>query len=168
MNLHAVLQSQYLAALAMLEKAIIVCPDELWDAPTDTNKFWHIAYHAIFYTHLYLQPREDDFAAWDKARENYNFMGTLPAPPHEKVKVEAAYTKAEILEYLALFRQEIPETVAMLDLASEESGFSWISLNKLELQFYNIRHLQQHTGELCERLGTRAQIDVDWVGKVHD
>ncbi len=167
MNLHAVLQSQYLASLAMLEKAIEKCPDDLWDNPADTNKFWHIAYHAIFYTHLYLQPTESDFAPWDKARENYNFMGTLPWPPHEEVKIEKAYTKAEVLEYLALFRQEIPEKVAILDLDAEESGFDWISLNKMELQFYNIRHLQQHVGELCERLGVQAQIDVDWVGRVH-
>jgi hypothetical protein len=33
----------------------------------------------------------------------------------------------------------------------------------LELQLYNIRHLQLHTGELCERLGTTG-VDVEWVG----
>ena len=37
-------------------------------------------------------------------------------------------------------------------------------MGKLELQIYNLRHLQQHTGELMERLGSRAGIDVDWVG----
>ena len=44
-----------------------------------------------------------------------------------------------------------------------ESGFDWLAFNKLELQFYNIRHLQQHVGELCERLGM-GKVDVDWVG----
>jgi hypothetical protein len=37
-------------------------------------------------------------------------------------------------------------------------------MGKLELQFYTIRHLQQHTGELCERLGTEAGIEIGWVG----
>ena len=55
------------------------------------------------------------------------------------------------------------ERVPQLDLEAE-SGFGWLPFGKLELQFYNIRHLQQHTGELMERLGTRAHVDVDWVG----
>ena len=42
-------------------------------------------------------------------------------------------------------------------------GFYWLPFNKLELQFYNIRHIQQHTGELYERLGTRENIELDWV-----
>jgi hypothetical protein len=37
-------------------------------------------------------------------------------------------------------------------------------MNKFELQIYTIRHLQQHSGELMERLGSRANISVDWVG----
>ncbi len=57
--------------------------------------------------------------------------------------------------------------VPALDLAGA-SGFDWLPMNKLELQFYNIRHLQLHTGELCERLGTEAKIDVAWVGMAPD
>ena len=57
----------------------------------------------------------------------------------------------------------MPGHVDALDLQAE-SGFDWLPFNKLELQFYNIRHIQQHTGELCERLGTVGDIEVDWVG----
>jgi hypothetical protein len=53
--------------------------------------------------------------------------------------------------------------VDSLDLKAE-SGFYWLPFDKLELQFYNIRHVQQHTGELCERLGARGDLQVDWVG----
>jgi hypothetical protein len=28
---------------------------------------------------------------------------------------------------------------------------------------YHIRHLQHHIGELCERLGTRENVEVDWI-----
>jgi hypothetical protein len=45
-----------------------------------------------------------------------------------------------------------------------ESGFYWLPFDKLELQFYNIRYLQQHTGELCERLGAHGELQVQWVG----
>ena len=55
------------------------------------------------------------------------------------------------------------EQVDSLDLEAE-SGFYWLPFDKLELQIYNIRHIQQHTGELCERLGARGDIEVGWVG----
>ncbi len=90
-------------------------------------------------------------------------MGPLPWPPHEEPKIDEPYTKGDMLEYLAVCQKQVEEQVTDLNLESE-SGFDWIPLNKLELQFYNIRHLQQHIGELCERLGTQ-KIDVDWVGR---
>jgi hypothetical protein len=45
--------SQHLHPLR--ERSIEKCPDRLWNDPADKNKFWHVAYHALFYTHLYLQ-----------------------------------------------------------------------------------------------------------------
>ena len=74
-----------------------------------------------------------------------------------------SYPKKDMLEYLEFCRQEIDTQVAALNL-EDESGFPWIPFNKQELQFYNIHHLQHHTGELCERLGTVAGIDIKWVG----
>lgn len=47
------------------------------------------------------------------------------------------------------------------------SGFEWLPFNKLELQIYSIRHIQQHAGELMERLGTRADAEIAWVGMKH-
>jgi hypothetical protein len=48
----------------------------------------------------------------------------------------------------------------------KESGFSWLPFDKLELQFYNIRHLQHHVGELSDSLG-RVGVEIDWVGMAH-
>ena len=33
----------------------------------------------------------------------------------------------------------------------------------LELHLYNLRHIQQHTGELYERLGASGLADLGWV-----
>jgi len=159
-----VIRSQYQAALSMLERAVEKCPTDMWNAPQDRNKFWHLAYHALFYTHLYLSPSGKDFVAWEKHRTDYEFMGPKPWPPHELPEIGATYDRAEVLAFLALCRQVVDEQVSRLDLDAQ-SGFDWLPFNKLELQFYNIRHLQQHTGELMERLGSRAGIDGDWVGK---
>jgi hypothetical protein len=163
MDIKGVIKSQYLAALAMLRQAIARCPESLWDDGADKNRFWHVAYHALFYTHLYLQDREEDFRPWAKHRKDHNFLGPVPWPPHDVPQIGEPYTQEEILAYYAICEQQVRERVGALDLEAG-SGFSWLPFGKLELQFYNIRHLQQHTGELMERLGARAGVDIDWVG----
>jgi hypothetical protein len=147
MDTQKIIQSQYLAALAMLEQVIVKCPAALWNAPGDKDKFWEKAYHTLFYVHLYLQDVEADFKPWEKQHEDE----------------EIPYTRDEILEYLLLAKEMVRNRLPRIKLEAE-SGFYWLPFNKLELQFYNIRHIQQHTGELYERLGTRENIELDWVG----
>jgi hypothetical protein len=163
METKQVIQAQYFAALEMLEQAVVKCPVELWNAPEDRNKTWHVAYHALFYTHLYLQPAEKDFKPWESHRDEYQFLGPMPWPPHALPKIGEAYTKEQVLAYLAIVREQVNQCVPALDLESS-SGFEWLPFGKLELQIYNIRHLQQHTAELYERLGARCGIDFDWIG----
>ncbi|MGA2489549.1 MAG: DinB family protein [Anaerolineales bacterium] len=165
MDTKKVIQSQYLAALEMLKQAVVKCPDSLWNAPEDKNKSWHVAYHALFYTHLYLQDAEKDFQPWENARNEYQFMGPVPWPPHNLPKIGKPYTREEILAYLAFVQKQVQERVPALDLETG-SGFEWLPFGKLELQFYTIRHLQQHTAELYERLGSRDGIDLNWVGNI--
>lgn len=165
MNTQKILISQFHAALEMLKQCILECPSSMWDDPVDKNRFWHLAYHALFYTHLYLHPSGQDYQAWEKHRENYNVMGArLPWPPHDPVRIDEVYTKDELLEFWQVCINTVIEMIPRVDLSANTSGFDWIPLSKLELQLYNLRHLQQHTGELMERLGSRAGIDINWVG----
>ena len=166
MDSSGVIGSQYLAALEMLRQSVVKCPETLWDSPDDKTTFWHIAYHALFYTHLYLQDSEQQFTPWAKHRQQYQFIGQLPWPPHSPPQIGEPYDKETVLEYLAFCQRQVAESVPQLDLEAG-SGFGWLPFGKFELQFYNIRHLQQHTGELMERLGTRANIEVNWVGMKH-
>ena len=154
---------QYLAGLEMLERAIDLCPESQWYSTEYTNRFWHIAYHALFYTHLYLHPSEAEVIQWTKHWPNYNFLGPLPAPPFEKPKIETPYEKEELLEFLEICRSEVPAKVSALDFEAQ-SGFVWVPLNKLEHQLCSIRHLQHHTGQLVDRLRNAAGIGVPWVG----
>lgn len=156
--------SQYLAALEMIKTVIEQCPDDLWRSEEFTNPFWHIAYHALFYIHLYVQPEEADFIPWEKNRPNISGFGPPPWAKDEPWERGEPYTQAELLDYLAICQKEVTKQTAKLN-PEAPSGFSWIPLNKLELQFYNIRHLQLHTGELCERLWAEAGIEVGWIGK---
>lgn len=163
MNYHAVIYSQYVAALAMLQQTIEKCPETLWNQADDQAKFWHIAYHALFYTHLYLNSTAADFKPWAKHRPDYQFMGAIPWDANRLPKIEEPYQKAELLEYLDFCQQHVVSYVPTIDFAAP-SGFEWLPMNKFELQVYTLRHLQQHIGELMERLGARAGISVNWIG----
>jgi len=151
MNIQKVIQSQYLSALAMLKQAIVKCPRAMWDAPQDKDQFWFKAYHTLYYAHLYLQATRQDFVRWRK---------------HSKPVSSAPLSKEEVLEYLAFVEQEVARRIPVTDLEAE-SGFHGFHMDKLELQFVNIRHIQQHTGELYERLGAHRNIKLDWAEHRH-
>ena len=153
---------QYQASLAMLGQAIDLCPDSLWLDAAYPNRFWHIAYHAMFYTHLYLQPTEADFRPWAKHRPDHQYLGPRPQAPQETPAPKTPYTKTELLEYHELCRNQVETRVPEIDLQAP-SGFYWLPFNKAELQFYNIRHLQHHTGQLADRLRTSINASVAWV-----
>lgn len=152
MDIREVFRSQYLAALAMLGEAVLKCPPQAWDAPRDKFKFWSKAYHTLYFAHLYLQECEADFIPWEK---HHDPDGGTP------------FTKEEVLEYLSFVEKQVVDRVASTNLESAESGFHWYPVNRLEMHFINIRHIQQHTGELYECLGIRENAELGWTGHIH-
>lgn len=147
MDIRKVIQSQYLSALAMLKQAIVKCPQAMWDDSQDKDRSWFTAYHALYYAHLYLQTTRKDFVRWRG---------------HGKPASSPPLSKEEVLDYLTFVEQEVIRRVPVIDLEEADSGFHGIRVDKLELQLVNIRHIQQHTGELYERLGARTNIKLDW------
>ena len=141
MNIKPILQSQTLAALAMLKQAVVKCPPAAWDDPRDKDRFWFVAYHTLYYTHKYLNAQGEGYVRWEGRR--YESPG-LP------------FTKDAILERLATVEGEVATQIPLMDLEAESAGLA----NKLELQLYNIRHIQQHAGELIERIGSRANVEI--------
>jgi hypothetical protein len=162
LNLPRLLTSQYRASLAMLRQAVEICPSDLWLASGYHNKFWHVAYHAVFYTHFYLQDSQADFRAWVKHQPDSQFLGPRPWAPNEAPALVNPYSRAEVLEYHRHCCEEVESRVPMLEL-SAASGFYWLPFNKMELQLYNIRHLQHHTAQLTDRLRSVAGVGVGWV-----
>ena len=158
MDLTKILISQYRAALEMLKQTIVQCPESIWNAANDKNKFWQVAFHALYFTHEYLAESYETFTPWIKHRDGYE---DFPAPQGGE-----PYDKESILAYLAFCQQEVAERVPRLKL-EEPDGHGDRSLNTLELQIYSIRHLMQHTGELMERVGSRTGAEIDWVGWKH-
>jgi hypothetical protein len=158
MEIKPALKGQYKAGLAMLRQCIERCPDDLWTSGEHPRTFWRIAYHGIFYTHLYLQINWEAFQPWEKHRESAPSLWGEP-------EVVAPYSIPETLEYLDSVSAAVDELVDALDLESLETGFSWYpNMAKLDHQFLNLRHLQGHVGQLSELLMARS-IDTDWVSK---
>jgi hypothetical protein len=154
---------QYRAGMDMLGQAIDLCPEELWLSTDYQNRFWHLAYHSLFYVHFYLQPSEAEFKPWAKHRPDSQYLGPRPWAKDQPFQLPAPYSKPDVQEYHALCRDEVEKQIAVVCFEAS-SGFSWLPFNKLGLQLYTIRHLQHHTGQLIDRLRNVAGIGVGWVG----
>jgi hypothetical protein len=155
--LRSALKSQYHATLAMLRAAIRQCPDDLWTSSDGhKNPFWRIAYHTLYYTHLYLQPNNRVFRPWEHNQPGIQgFEKPLGAR-------RRPYTKDEVLAYWAVCDAMVDHAVDTLDLTAPLSGFSWYKIPKLEHQLVNIRHVQYHEAQLADRLRAATGAGVGW------
>ena len=167
-----IIKNQYHAALAMLRQAIERCPDALWTSDAYPNRTWRMAYHTLYYTHLYLGQRLQDFRPWEHHQTGIQHMdddaggGEFDAVvelPHRPPRTGAPYTKAEVLAYWSVVDATVDRAVDALDLMTADSGFPWAKVPKAEHQFMNIRHIQHHTAQLADRLRTAHGIGLDWV-----
>lgn len=180
------LAEQLHAGLAMLASCIERCPDDLWTAPNppvdvrpaDDNPewngverpFWRIAFHTLYFTHLYLGQNEGAFRppppeSAVARRPELERMWRAPwdLEPYELEPGIPACSRSDLLEYLGFLDGLIDRIVAELDLASSSSGFPWYpDTEKLSHQLLNLRHLQGHVGQLSELLMLRG-IDIEWV-----
>ena len=159
---------QYGGAIAMLDNALEACPDELWtgtvweaepdpEEPVTINEVWSGAAHALRWLERYLLAvPEEDFASLETAALR---LGGEPLP------------KAEVRAALSALRERCRTTLAGLgeeDLA-RPILYEWIGtpISYLELQLYNIRHVQEHAAQLNLFLGRRGVPDaaLDWVSR---
>ncbi|MGH9387012.1 MAG: hypothetical protein ACRD2N_22310 [Vicinamibacterales bacterium] len=165
-----VLKSQYHASLAMLRDAIEQCPDRLWLDTTNTNAFWQIAYHVLFYTHLYLHEDEASFRPWARHQSTVQYPSGVPgraATDPTLPRFADPYAKGHVLEFWSICDGMVDEVVDRLDLSRTECGFWWYKMSKLEHQLVNIRHIQHHTAQLMDRLRASQAIGIKWVGSRH-
>jgi hypothetical protein len=158
---------QFAAAVQMLQQAIEVCPDDLWDDRKDGSPFWHLAYHALFFTDLYLSDDEKAFKARDDHFDKAHF---LPGDYQEFGGVVATpartFARDQLVDYAGHCLRKCEETFERLTdaRALERCGFWWYELNVGEFMLNNLRHLQHHTGQLVLLLRRRAGIGIEWQG----
>ena len=162
-----VIGRQFAAAIQMLRSAVEACPDGLWDDRADGTPFWHLAYHTLFFTDLYLSDSLETFQARDFHEDKAHFLpgdyrefgGVVTTP-------EKAFTREQLLDYADHCLRKNDETFKKVtdERALERCGFSWYELNVGEFLLNNLRHTQHHTGQLIVLLRRRADIGIDWLG----
>lgn len=165
--LQAILKSQYHAALAMLRQCVEVCPESLWYDAKPTNACWQIAYHALYFTHLYLQPDVQAFRPWEHHQAEVQHPDGIAGPPDPASTlplIPRPYSKSQVLMYWTFCDRIVDPAVDALDLLSESSGFNWYPVPKLEHQIINIRHIQHHTAQLADRIRGSTGRGLRWVG----
>jgi len=170
----AALWRQFDAAIAMLDNALEACPPALWTErlwpesppawfPPWFAEFWYVGYHALVWLDLYLAgvPEEDFAPPAPFAQGEIDSLAAQPARP---------YAKEELRAYLASTRQNCRAT--FVSLTEEEArrpvAYPWSKgrpISYLELQLYNLRHVQEHAAQLSLFLGQHAipHADVNWV-----
>jgi len=172
-TMRPILKSQYHATLAMLRDTIERCPDALWTGGDYLNPFWRIAYHALYYTHFYLQPNADSFRPWEHHQTGIQFMDDQErAPdrarigelPHRPPRTGKPYSKEEVLAYWNICDSAIDRAVDALDLANLDCGFFWYNVSKMEHQIISLRHLQHHMAQLGDRIRAATNTGIGWVG----
>lgn len=185
MDLRHELKVQYHGGMSMLADCIRRCPDDLWVAPNPPTPviaspdnpewngverpFWRIAFHNIYFTHLYLGQSEAAFIPPHEAlavRSRPDFQDMWHAPwalePYELAPEAPPAVRADLLDYLAYVDGLVDRTVDGLDLEDPASGFElYPGFTKLGHQLLNLRHLMGHVGQLSELLMLRG-IDVEW------
>jgi hypothetical protein len=166
-TLRSVLKSQYHAALAMLHETLKRCPDDVWSSNEHLNSFWQVAYHTLFFAHLYLQPNEGTFRPWEHHQAKVQHEDGLAGPPDPYSTlplIPEPYTRAEVLTYWKFCDELVDVAVDTLNLCDPLSGFSWYKVSKFEHQIINIRHIQHHAAQLADRLRSAADVGIKWVG----
>lgn len=163
----ALIGRQFAAAIQMVRSAIEACPENLWDDRSEGSPFWHLAYHALFFTDFYLSEDEKSFRPMPFHEGNMHFLpgdykefGGIVATP------ENSLSKDRLLEYAGRCLRKCEETFGRLtdERALERCGFWWYELNAGEFLLNNLRHAQHHAGQLALILRRRAGIGIEWLG----
>lgn len=158
------LWQQFGAAIQYLEDTMTACPDELWheslwdthDKPAELSQVWYVVYHTLFWLQLYLTGAEEGFippAPFTLIEQDE--FGPIPARP---------YTKTELLAYLHEGREKCRATIdALTDtMAQRRCIFGWGEASFFELLIYNLRHIQEHSGQVNMLLGQNGIQTADY------
>lgn len=159
-GLKSTLASQYRAALRMLREAVERCPDELWLDEEPCNAYWQIAYHTLFFAHLYMEVDEAAFIPFPGHQSRVQHPDGLPGPADPDSPLPLLpdpYSREHVLRYCDFCIERVAKALGEMDLEAARCGFHWYPIGKFEHQIVNIRHIEHGAAQLADRL--RAACD---------
>jgi hypothetical protein len=112
-NINVAINSQFSAALKMLQQAIEFLPENIWDANV---QFTSIAFHCLFWTDYYLTENPETFNT--PAPINASFNDTA-------INTKQPYTKAELLNYCNYIINKADKLITSLN--AEKLNQRWIN-----------------------------------------
>lgn len=152
------LWKQFGATIDMIENAIVLCPESLWN---NKLKYWYSAYHTVFYLDYYLSYDPENF---------------MPPPPFTLSELdpkgsypERPYAKEELLEYIEYARKKCFHFIAELtdEKAHERFVNAYRNYTRFEIALYNLRHVQHHVGQLNLLLRQNIDDAPKWVSQTN-
>jgi hypothetical protein len=167
-SLNHILWRQMGASIEMLENAIGACPESLWSDRSREPQVWYLAYHTLFWLDFYLTGKEDEYQ---------------PPPPFgleeldpASILPERVYTREELLHYLDYCRKKAKRMLAALSDGNPGTkvqetrfqrprySFRWGKVSWVELQIYNLRHVQHGAAQMNLILRQELNEAPHWVG----
>ncbi|MCE1189466.1 MAG: DinB family protein [Ignavibacteria bacterium] len=148
---------QMCAAIDMLENAMDVCPDDLWDEGGEQPQFWYIAYHALFWLDFYSSESIEGY----QPPVPFNLDEMDPAGLYP----DRVYTREELLTYLEFGRNKVKAAIGNLtaEKALSRFVFGTLDISYGEMFLYNMRHVQHHAAQLNQLLRLHKQNAPRWV-----
>lgn len=175
------------AAIADLERALQVCPEEAWEQsvwevkqtdpwvwpplgvqpiPERTlesiqrmSHFWAVAYHCIWFLDQYTLP---DFEMPTKFVDGRGGPEELPFPAADGAAPlpGPAMSRDVLLRFLAYGRDQLHARISAVDMgAAVSTHHPHAGKTLAELYEVNLDHLREHGGELLAFATTRPQPD---------
>ncbi len=156
--LESILLLQYEKALQILEECLCNFDDELWLDEEYQNPAWHIAYHVLYYTNIYLASSEEAVMHWQLEQGGLQYLSSSEHPEYSAAAKQAdIYTREQLISFLGIIKRNLTGYLQKLHL-NDPAWPPWYDETKGEFHLNNLRHLQHHPGELMERLNNRAQV----------
>jgi hypothetical protein len=175
------LSQQYSRAITDFERALLHCPEELWEAslwpvrrdhahvwPVKRagskvrgdesmlqihSAFWNVAYHALFHHDLDLSSGVSSFKPAAPFREDEHGANVVP---------RRTYTKDQLLKYVAHGREKARDVIQNLSSKDAEAPLPAESRRPgvpfLDLLLGNLRHMQEHGAQLNLFLGQHEAV----------
>jgi len=154
--------SQMRAALRTLRATIEACPEELWHREVDHNAFWTLAYHAVYYAHLYLSASLEAFEPYEREVVGKDGFGRANLGDWSKLTDKDVYSREDVIAYCDFVDAQTADLVESKPF-DQPSGFHWLQFTRGEAHLYNLRHIQHHAAQLADRLRQELDVGTRWV-----